>query len=257
MSERKSWMDERPELVVERLVSAARIERPSSESLTRALAGVGVATAATSAATTAGASGASAAVAVKATSFAAGGFFKWTLLAVTVAGSAGLAVETVRQRSATPVVAAARASSSVREASPPVAPAVAVAPLEPAVPAPSAPQPVAKPARSVPAVRAEPSAESPLAIDAERLAEEVRSIDAARVRVSSGRAAEALALLDQYERTFEKPGFAPEALYLRMEALLELGQNAAARSSAARLVRAYPQSPQAPRARQVLAEQNP
>jgi TolA-binding protein len=260
MSDPKSWTDERPELLVERLVSAARTERPSADSLTRTLAGVGIAAAATSAATSAAAtsgviaSGVSGVAAAKATSLAFGGVLKWTLLAATVAGGTGVVVSRVGQRAPAPPAATSAYAVAPKAPSSPVAPAPRLAPVE-VVEVASAPKPSPKP-RSLPSVRAERN-EAPAAVDAERLAEEVRSIDAARLHVSSGRAAAALALLDDYEKTFPKPGFAPEALYLRMEALKQLGQSAAARTIAERLARKYPNSPQAPRARQVLGESNP
>jgi hypothetical protein len=95
-----------------------------------------------------------------------------------------------------------------------------------------------------------------LPLEAETLAEEVRSVDRARASLAAGRPHQALALLDEYERRFRARGFAPEALYLRMEALTALGQNAAAISAAERLLASYPNSPQGARAR-VLLSKNP
>lgn len=90
------------------------------------------------------------------------------------------------------------------------------------------------------------------AIDAERLAEEVALVDRARAALARGDAQATLGALDDYDARFSPRRFAPEALYLRMEALLRLGQTSAARAVAARLAKAYPSSPNAARARQVL-----
>jgi TolA-binding protein len=116
----------------------------------------------------------------------------------------------------------------------------------------SPPAPAAPPApRKREAERAEPP------LDAERLAEEVRAVDRARALVAQGRAADALAALDDYDHRFAIRRFAPEALYLRMEAELTAGRKPAARETAERLLTRYPKSPQAPRARQVLDATNP
>ena len=90
-------------------------------------------------------------------------------------------------------------------------------------------------------------------MDAERLAEEVALVDQARGALARGDGSAAIAALDQYEARFTQRKFAPEALYLRMEALLKLGRTSAGRAVAARLVAGYPRSPHTARARQVLA----
>jgi TolA-binding protein len=89
------------------------------------------------------------------------------------------------------------------------------------------------------------------------LAEEVALVDRARGALARGDAPTALAVLDDYDARFRPRKFAPEALYLRMEALLRLGQTSAARAVADRLATTYPSSPNAARARQVLGATNP
>jgi outer membrane protein assembly factor BamD (BamD/ComL family) len=91
-------------------------------------------------------------------------------------------------------------------------------------------------------------------IDADTLAAEVKSIDSARSALAAGKAAQALAVLDDYERLFRKRGFAPEALYLRMEACAALGRTAEARVAAERLLASYPNSLHSARARAVLSK---
>jgi hypothetical protein len=95
--------------------------------------------------------------------------------------------------------------------------------------------------------------DSGIVIDAETLAQEVRSVDQARAALAAGRAAAALTALDEYERRYSKRRFAPEALYLRMEALVSLERNTEARAVAERLLARYPMSPQGARAREVLS----
>ena len=69
--------------------------------------------------------------------------------------------------------------------------------------------------------------------------------------------AQTLALLDDYDRRYPEHRFAPEALYLRLEALVQSGRTAEAREVAERLVSAYPKSPQSARARLLLKQTSP
>jgi hypothetical protein len=103
-------------------------------------------------------------------------------------------------------------------------------------------------------VAPEAPAASGVPLDAETLAEEVKSVDRARAALAAGQAAQTLVVLDEYERRFRKRGFAPEALYLRMEAYTSLGRTAEARTAAERLLTNYPNSLHGARARAVLAK---
>jgi TolA-binding protein len=93
--------------------------------------------------------------------------------------------------------------------------------------------------------------------DPRALAAEVAAIDRVREALRRKDTARALAELAQYERSFPVAWLAPEALYLRMETHLLHGDERLARSVAERLLRAYPKSPQAARARVVLSRSNP
>jgi hypothetical protein len=86
-----------------------------------------------------------------------------------------------------------------------------------------------------------------------RLAAEVEAVDRAREAVARGDSARALAALEAYERGFAEQRLRPEALYLRMEALLRRGDAAGARSAARAVLAADPQGPHAARAREVLS----
>jgi hypothetical protein len=84
--------------------------------------------------------------------------------------------------------------------------------------------------------------------------EEVSGIDRARSALARGDARGTLAAIDSYESKFDERRFEPEALYLRMEALGRLGDKAGESAAARRLVTAFPNAPQAARAKLVLSE---
>jgi hypothetical protein len=86
------------------------------------------------------------------------------------------------------------------------------------------------------------------------LAVEVRSLDAARARLSAGDARGALRLLVQHRKQFGTGSFGPEALFLRMRAEQALGDGAAARRTARQILEQFPSGPSAESARQLLGE---
>jgi len=256
MNEPRRWSEEGPPAVVGHLLSAASNEQPPAGSLARSLSRLGVAAGAAGTVATTGAASGASVVAAKATLATIAPWIKWTLLIGAVGGTGGAWVATRAPADAHgPPALSSKAKVPAqrvpqREARPlpaPSAPSAEVTVSSTTEPAPS--RPLA--ARKRESERAVPSA------DAERLAEEVRAVDRARALVTAGRAPDALAALDDYERRFPIRRFAPEGLYLRMEALLDAGQGGAARDTAARLLAQYPKSPQAPRARQVLGGTNP
>ena len=81
--------------------------------------------------------------------------------------------------------------------------------------------------------------------------EEVRAIDRARSALARGDGRATLAALESYRNGFSERRFEPEALYLRMEALGRIGDTAGAKAAAERLLAAYPNAPQAARAKVV------
>lgn len=253
MNEPKRWIEEGPPEAVERLLQAAEAEKPSEGSLGRVLAGVGAGLGATGAAASAGAAATGTGVALAAgkTAAVSGVWVKWVFLSVAAVGAGTAAVREVSRSSVEPraAVTATVAPQPVPKVTEPTVKATVAAPpivAEPVVEAPPKRAPVTAP--RPPAVAA-PVAEAP--IDAEKLAEEVRAVDRARSALASGRAAETLAALDDYERSGGRR-FAPEALYLRMQALLSLGKKAEAKATAERMIRTFPQSPHTARARRVL-----
>jgi len=272
MSEPKRWLEQGASPDVERLIRAAQAEQPDAASLARSLAAVGVGVGATSVAPAAKAAATAAKLAgtTQVTLPVMGGVLaKGTALGLVVAtlaagasklvsdpphaAEAPLASTRVSERSASrPHPAAAPPStqntSAVASARPPSS-TVASAPL---MPRPAAPEPSPGRDMPLPAVSAAGQG-SGVPPAADTLAQEVARIDAARAALAAGRAAETLAILDDYERRFPKRGFAPEALFLRMEACTSLGRAAEARAIAQRLLDRYPNSLHESRARAVLA----
>lgn len=256
MNEPKRWIEEGPPEAVERLLHAAAAEQPPEGSLKRVLAGLGAGLGATSA-TAAGAAAAggtgTAAVTGKGV-MVIGAWAKWVALSVAAVGAGTAAVQSASEGGVRkPQAAATVAAQSAPVAAPvpqPVAPVHVAAPAEPVVEA----APVVARPKPVPVVQhrvaTPPEDEAP--VDAEKLAEEVRVVDRARSALAAGGATEALAALDEYDARMAPRRFQPEALYLRMQAQLALGRKAEARSTAARLVKSFPQSPHTARARRVL-----
>lgn len=132
-------------------------------------------------------------------------------------------------------------------------------------PLPSAPALAAEPAPVVPPAQASDESATgtpltpprPAASDARRAApaaslfEEQRAIEQARLAIARGSAGTGLALLDDYERSYTRPQFGPEALALRVEALRSQGQLAAARARASDFERRYPRHPLLTRVREL------
>jgi hypothetical protein len=249
---------------VERLLRAAEAEQPSDGSLRRLLTGVGVGLGATGAAASAGAA-ATAATAASGAALATGkgalvvgAWTKWVVLSVAAVGAGTAVVHRASSGTEQPEAAVTTLAPSrpapLTVTEPAAAMTVATTPA-PVVEEARVVAPVKPPVAPLPRPALVPEAEAP--IDAERLAEEVRAVDRARSALAAGRAEETLTALDEYESRFGGRRFAPEALYLRMQALLSLGRKADARSTAERLLRGFPKSPHTARARRVLGETNP
>jgi hypothetical protein len=145
-------------------------------------------------------------------------------------------------------------------------PAVRTRPAEETLPqleiAPPAPEPTAAlGARSNPEAVPRALSPQPLALplqaksDEPKLAEEVAALDRARQMVSL-RPAQAIALLDAYDRDFPRGDLAPEALVLRVDALVRSGQTAAAAAIGGAYLSAHPRSPHADRIRTMLGQKD-
>jgi TolA-binding protein len=243
-------LDEEDSGMIHTLLSAAREEQPHSAALRRTLAAVGVGTALTAhagsaarAATLGSAKGATPALAVVA---------KWLAIGAVSGGLASSAVY---------AVSGALAPSSppaATSAAPTATPALAPVPAPRALPgtAPTAElqeSPTPAVVVSPPALQpSAPVASSPEPDPGPPLSAEVAALDSARKAAKAADADRALALLADYETRFPDARMLPEALYLRLEAFTLKGDRSNAEAVARRILRVYPSSPHAARARAVL-----
>lgn len=253
MTDPKRWLDDGAPPAVERMLRAGASEQPSDAALERALTAAGV-SAVMLTATTTSAAGTGAATATAAA--ASGVFSKWSVVALVVTSVAGLATGVTIAWHAPPRPAPAFVPRppATSGAAPSIRPH-AVAPANgPAAPATGAAPERPRSARS--AGSGDPATETAAAPDSV-LPEETKCVDRARAAIASGNATAALAALDDYESRFPVRHYAPEALYLRMTALVAQGNTDAARRVAAHLLEAYPKSAQASRAQALLARSNP
>jgi hypothetical protein len=237
--ERLSTADPSP--LVRDMIAAGHEEAPDKRLLRRTLLAVGVGSAViaagTGAATTTGAG-----VKAGGTSLALIAA-KW--LGVGAVGGlltmgAASGIDALRTR---PAESGARAKVAVT-AAPAKARTEAARGAAPAEPAP----------KETAAPRLAPPLSAPLASTAPAreasIAAEVRAIDGARAALATGNTAQALSILDAYERSGGRHELEQEALYLRMEALSRSG-NPLARDVAQKLLRLSPDGPHAARARQL------
>jgi hypothetical protein len=261
MNEPKRWVEDGAPRDVEQLFRAAKAERPDDASLGRTLTALGGALSATSVTASVGAAGTVATGAAKVTATITTGLLaKWTVFGATLgtltAGAATLvsrapwAGRTTAPRSSTSAAPGPLRALPVvpepRFVDPGPAPSVGVPEQSAPAAAPAAGDVTSTHGAPAPA----PAPGTPL--DVETLTEEVRHVDRARAALASGRAAETLAAVGEYERRFPQRRFAPEALYLRMEAFASLGRTAQARAAAEQLLTSYPGTPNGARARAVL-----
>lgn len=268
MSEFKRWTDEGAPEAIDRLLKAAASEEPSLASLTNTLTRVGVAAGVTSGAAVSGAAGqsalASGTAATKLSGLAiAASFAKWVVLGSAVGGLGVAAYTATNDEPASvpaPTVAAPQApAASVAAAAPrhPSTPSAKLVPsAEPArsfAPrASSTPRPMRSPPDTPTSTAALARDAVAGAIPAETLAAEIAGIDRARSLLGAGRYSAAIAALDDYERRFPRHHFAPEVLYLRMQAASGAGRSDEARALARSLLARYPTSPQSEKAKRLL-----
>jgi hypothetical protein len=225
-------VDEDPESLAAQLVRAGRAVTPP-DSLTKhtlSRLGLGAAMAGTGAAHAGTAGSAVAAIA------------KW----VGISGALGLSAIGVVQHSSTrsepperapvarPVASAAARAPDASEGTSP-APVASVPALEQAAPLSSTPSSgTRRPVAPVPSA-ARPSR-------GESLANEVALIDQVRTELSLKQPERALQSLREHARRFSAPRLAEEALFLRTQALSQLGRSREANEELERFRRAYPGS---------------
>jgi hypothetical protein len=123
--------------------------------------------------------------------------------------------------------------------------------------APSVPAPAKLDSNPLPAYSAAfpaPIAPAPAvaSTDPGRFAAQLGLVDRARRAVAEGKPHQAQALLDQLEREHRENGFGPEALAIRVEALMKSGNRGAAEALARQFIQAHPQHPLVPRVRSLV-----
>jgi hypothetical protein len=260
MNEPKRWLDDGASEQIGRLLRAASDEQPSATALERAVAGVTVGAGVTGAAV--GSASASIGAAAKGAPLASGIFLKWTLLGSLVTLGAGGLVTSLSSFGPDPMATPARLPAG----KPDTLPSEALTPVpqeQPVVRDSGGAQNIAPSAQSglggevrrpSSSTKGPPTpAEEAAVVDVELLGRETKLVDRARAELGAGRAGPALVILNEYQAQFPSPRYAPEALYLRMEALLAQGNQQAARQVAKRLASSYPQSPHAARAEALLS----
>lgn len=226
------------------LLRAWDAQRPAPEALERAMALAPIAGAATAAGAAANAGAAGGSVAPKAAA-GAGALAKWLLGAGAIVAVAGGGAAIARRAStppATTTTATAAATPTVRASATPSAAA------EPSA-TPVAALPEARPAHAP----ASGAARAPKGT----LDDEIAAMDRVREAVASKDAARTIALVDDYERRYPAGAFVEEAEVRRIEALAVAGDDARARSTAERFLRAHPASPHAARVRALVTPASP
>jgi hypothetical protein len=148
-----------------------------------------------------------------------------------------------RPMDAAPMVDEAPARAVADEALPSSAPAAAA-------PAPGVPAARAKSATSAAPTKTETSAKPARS----SLADEVRSLDAARAALEGGDGRKALRALDAHEASFRQGVLGPEATVLRIEGLFAAGRDGEAKTLAGAFLAAHPESAYAARVRSLLAK---
>lgn len=163
----------------------------------------------------------------------------------------------------TPLAPAPRAEATIpapelapESSAVPPASTATFAPL-PAATAAAAAVPTAAPAQTGSATFDAPAANAvgaPVStLDKSTLGDETKALDGARAALAEGRAAQALTGLDAYGAKWPAGALRAEAALLRVDALLRLGNRAAAEREANALISAAPSSRYATRARTLLA----
>jgi hypothetical protein len=192
---------------------------------------------------------------------------KWLVVSAVVAGGTAAVVSQAPSRTAEPAAANVRAITSspavtapAKPASAPAANANAPAPSDAAGSEPSAELPTISPA-DLPAATATALSASPARSAAtthdETLAAEIALFDRVRAAVNASESDRALGLLDDYERRFPAGAFRQEAEVVRVQALLQKGDRAAATRAGERFLAAHPTSPHAARLRAMLYPSTP
>jgi TolA-binding protein len=260
MSNLKRWPDDGAPPDVALLLSAGKQECPNYAGFQRALMAVGV----TSAASTA-ASATSAASTVAGGALGAGGkaathglvglIAKWSALGALSAGvMVGVVSGVQHYQTANATQAATSAGVPAMDPLRGKSEQISAQLTEPQPQASAStplPESTSSSMRSSRAAPGFTSASGVVPLD-RAMAQEIGLIDQARAALRNGNAPATLQAVNDYSRRFPAGRFAPEALYLKMEAYVKSGDPQAASVTARRIIDKYPQGPQVGRAKEVL-----
>lgn len=230
---------------VRELLGAGLIERPRPAALRSTALALGISSSVVAASTTASAAAVTSAAPSLALIAA-----KWvalgTLGGVALAGSASLVSDWSAPRA--PVTAPQRVrSTSAATAAPVTVSASPIVEAAPEIVTPPSPKPIgAKPASITTTPSGPASASLPAA---QSLSREIALIDGSRRALGAGNAAAALQQLDEYASLARTGTLDREAQLLRIDALSQSGQRAAALALAQRYLASYPNDPHAARLR--------
>jgi hypothetical protein len=216
------------------LLRLARSEGPSAESRRRILAGLGVGIAA-------GTISASSDAAQHATSSAASSAaVKWGVASVVAIGTCVVAFLSLQPKAPTELV-------------PNTANAAPASTTQPAVAATTSTElvPVTK-VEDLPTLPDGAGSDTPRSVGTPSLAEEVAAIKSAKGALAGGNAAQALRELDAYKQHFPRGRLAQEATVVRIEALINSGNQGAAGTAADHFLAAHPDSPYSARVRSLV-----
>jgi len=219
------------------LLRLARGEGPSAESRRRILAGLGVGIAA-------GTISAPSDAAQHATSSAASSAaVKWGVVSVVAIGASVVAFLSLQPKPLTPLASVSSTASA--------APLSASQPAAAREPASADLVPVTK-VEDLPTLADGSGSDTPKSVGAPSLAEEVAAIKSAKGALAGGNAAQALRELDAYKLHFPRGRLSQEATVVRIEALINSGNQAAAGTIADHFLAAHPDSPYSARVRTLV-----
>jgi hypothetical protein len=260
MSNLKRWPDDGAPPDVALLLSAGKQESPNHAGFQRALLAVGVVGAVTTAASvTSAASTATSGALGTGSNVAAQSLValvaKWSLLGALGVGAVVGVVSGVRHyQSANAIQAAASAAVAAMDPVRGDADRISAQLPEPpplASTAAAMPEPTSALLRSSRVAPVFSGASGVAPLD-RAMAQEIGLIDQARAALRAGNAAGTLQTVNDYNRRFPSGRFAPEALYLKMEAYVSSGDRQAASLAARKIIDRYPHGPQVGRAKEVL-----
>lgn len=256
MSELRRWSEDEPPAEVRRLLEVGQWARPSGAVLEQTLLRVRAG---------AVADPSDAAVPLDHSAVRAG--IKWSVVGALLLGSIGAltfgmrpdesassALEPQRSESSTPPNTRVEAAPEPSAPAEPASATASEAPSNPASVAPASAKPAPQKPRGVAAPVREAQGASHTKICKPGVVEQINMLEQAKQLIQRGRGAEALAILDRYDRFGAGRCFVPESLKHRMDAYAQTGNASGAAQTATAIKKQYPDTAQARSADAVLKQ---